>query len=532
MGRRRAPGTPSSPAGALTERVPGATVPTERAPSEPTASNLRRIALAPATPDGMNIPSRRLALLLLGLSGACAVEPDAPASSGAEPTAVSPAPDGVRCRPSHPVPAAPATSEAFSMSTTQDLPWVPQLYGARPDLVSGSASRVDGELWISFIYRRTEAEVTTLRGRLVGADEETLELLPSELASIPRSPEYGPGVVQLLLPPTAARALARSVEVVLEDARGLRSVALRLPLTEVVRQPDGGACGRYGLFNICREESLCSPAGRCTPVTAPTLTSAEAFVSSGPSRSALNLLWDDPNQDVVAIEVTARGRREPLVIPVADPTRVGPWSQRWDRDVFEGASWLSVRVRDQSGRFSNILNVAVSAPAPVAARDECDPDGVVSRCGSGLACTRDNGRSCIETRCAPDVVECPRAVSTTPLDTSSSADGPWVTAGSMAGAGETRASACDRSVGRALIHRFRAPSAGAYEFALSADEDTWTTRLIARTRCAISDVEAQEASTGRGQRRVALPMTLSAGQEVFLFVTTEDRFTLSATRVR
>jgi len=33
-------------------------------------------------------------------------------------------------------------------------------------------------------------------------------------------------------------------------------------------------------------------------------------------------------------------------------------------------------------------------------------------------------------------------------------------------------------------------------------------------------------------RRELLPMTLSAGQEVFLFVTTEDRFTLSATRVR
>lgn len=54
---------------------------------------------------------------------------------------------------------------------------------------------------------------------------------------------------------------------------------------------------------------------------------AEAFASSGPSRSALTLRWDDPNQDVVAIEVTARGRREPLVIPVADPTRGGPWSQ-------------------------------------------------------------------------------------------------------------------------------------------------------------------------------------------------------------
>ncbi len=469
----------------------------------------------------MNIPTRRMALLFLGLSGACAVEPEAPEAPeapGADPTAR--------------LPATPATFEAVTLSTTQTLPWVPLLYGARPDLVSGSASRVEGELWISFLYRRTEADVTTLRGRIVGADEETLELLPTELASIPRSPEYGPGVVQLLLPPTAARALARYVEVVVEDARGLRSATLRLPLTEVARQPDGGACGRHGLFNICRGESLCSPAGRCMPVTAPTLTSAEAFASSGPSRSALTLRWDDPNQDVVAIEVTARGRREPLVIPVSDPTLGGSWSLRWDTDFFEGASWLNVRVRDQGGRFSNVLNVAVSAPAPVAAGDACDPSGVVSRCGAGLACTRDNGRSCIETRCTPDVVACPRDVSTTPFDTSSSTDGPWVTAGSMAGAEEPRASVCDRYVGRALIHRFRAPSAGSYEFALAADNDTWTTRLIARTRCAISDVESQEASTGRGQRRVALPMTLSAGQEVFLFVTTEDRFTLSATRVR
>jgi len=465
----------------------------------------------------MNIPFPRMALLFLGLTGACAVEPAAVDAPGAEPTAMTP--------------AAPATSEVYTPYPSQSLPWVPQLYGARPDLVSGSASRVEGELWISFGYRRTEADVTTLRGRLVGADEETLELLPTELASIPRSPEYGPGVVQLLLPPTAVRALARSVEVVVEDARGLRSATLRMPLTEVARQLDGSACARHGLFNICRGESLCSPSGRCTPVTAPTLSSAEAFASTGPSRSALTLRWDDPNQDVVAVEVTARGRREPLVIQVSDPTRDGPWSQRWDTDRFEGATWLSVRVRDQGGRFSNALNVAVSAPSTVASGDECDPDGVVSRCGAGLACTRDNGRSCIETRCAPDVVACPREVSTTPLDTSSSADGPWVTAGSMAGAEQPRASACDRYVGRALIHRFRAPSAGSYEFALAAQNDTWTTRLIARTRCALSDVEAQEASTGRGQRRVSLSMTLSAGQEVFLFVTTEDRFTLTATRV-
>lgn len=123
-------------------------------------------------------------------------------------------------------------------------------------------------------------------------------------------------------------------------------------------------------------------------------------------------------------------------------------------------------------------------------------------------------------------------MSTTLLDTSSSADGPWVTDGSMAGAEDLRAAVCDRYVGLALIRRFRAPSAGSYEFGLAADNDTWTTRLIARTRCAIGDVEAQEASTGRGQRRVALPMTLTARQEVFLFVTTEDRFTLSATRAR
>jgi hypothetical protein len=349
----------------------------------------------------MNIPTRRMALLFLGLSGACAVEPDpveavgAPDAPAADPTAMTPAPDGVRCRPGPPVPATRATSEAVTPSATQALPWVPQLYGERPDLVSGGASRVEGELWISFGYRRTEADVTTLRGRIVGADDETLELLPRDLSSIPRSPEYGPGAVQLLLPPNAARALARYVEVVVEDARGLRSATLRMPVTEVSRQPDGGACGRHGLFNICRGESLCSPAGRCTPVTAPTLTSAEAFASSGPSRSALTLRWDDPNQDVVAIEVTARGRREPLVIPVADPSRGGPWSQRWDADFFEGATWLNVRVRDQGGRFSNVLNVAVAAPAPAAAGDACDPSGLVSRCGAGLACTRDNGMSCI-----------------------------------------------------------------------------------------------------------------------------------------
>lgn len=483
----------------------------------------------------MNLSTRGLPLLL-ALVNACAQEPgalDAPVADASPPAEADAAlVDASRCRPGPTVPVAPTTSEVVALSPTPTLPWVAQLHGERPDLVSGSASRVEGELWISFGYRRTDAEVTTLRGRIVGADDETIELLPTDLASIPRSPEYGPGTVQLLLPATAARALARSVEVVVVDARGLRSATLRMGITEVARQPDGGACGRHGLFNICRGESLCSPSGRCTPVTAPTLASAEAFVSSDPSRSALTLRWDDPNQDVVAIEVTARGRREPLVIPVAEPTREGPWSQRWDNDVFEGATWLNVRVRDQSGRFSNTLNVAVSAPAPVDAGAVCDPEGIRSRCVAGSVCSRDNGLSCIEMRCVPDVAACPAVVSTVALDTAASADGPWVTTGSMAGVGEVRASACDRYVGRALIHRFRAPAAGDYQFALAAQNDTWTTRLIARTRCGISDVEAQEASTSRGARSVALSTTLAAGQELFLFVTTEDRFTLTATRAR
>ncbi len=480
-------------------------------------------------------PSTRGLPFVLALLNACAQEPDAldaPVVDASTPAEADAAVADSRCRPGDPIPVERQPAAPVTLPMTQPLPGSPLLHGMRPDLVSGSASRVEGELWISFGYRPTQAEVTTLRGRVVGADEETIELLPTDLASIPRSPEYGPGTVQLLLPATAARALARYVDVVVVDARGTPSVTLRLPITEVARQPDGGACGRHGLFNICRTESLCSPSGRCTPVTAPTLASAEAFVSSAPSRSALTLRWDDPNQDVVAVEVTARGRREPLVIAVADPTRDGPWSQRWESDVFEGATWLNVRVRDQSGRFSNTVNVAVSPPAPVAAGDACDPNGIVSRCGAGMACSRDNGRSCAETRCVPDVAACPEAVSTTTLDTAASTDGPWVTTGSMTGVGEVRASACDRYVGRALIHRFRAPAAGEYQFGLAAGNDTWTTRLIARTRCGISDLGAQEASTSRGSRSVALTTTLTAGQEMFLFVTTEDRFTLTATRVR
>lgn len=484
----------------------------------------------------MNLPTR-ITSLFLALTGACAVEPealDAPDPPVAEPALVQPPlPEGGRCRPAHPVPAVPVTPQAVALSPTQTLPPAAQITGQRPDLVSGNATRVEGEMWIAFGYRRTEAEVTTLRGRLVGADGETIELLPTDLASLHQPPEFGLGTVHILLPPSPARSLAEYVEVVLEDARGIRSATLPLRITDVARQPDGGPCLRQSsVFNICRVGSICSASGRCGPVTAPTLHSAEAFAASGPSGSSLALRWEDPNQDVVAIEVSARGRSEPLVIPVTASAPDGAWGQRWDRDVFEGFTWLNVRVRDQTGRLSNALAVAVSSPAIVAAGGTCDSGGIVSRCGAGMACSRDNGMSCSETRCVPDVAACPPGVSTTTLDTASSADGPWATSGSMAGVGEVRASACDRYVGRAIIHRFRAPSAGSYEFALAAQNDTWTTRIIARTRCAIGDLGAQEASTSRGSRRAAVTMALAAEQEVFLFATTEDRFTLSATRMR
>ncbi len=482
-------------------------------------------------------PSTRGLPLLLALASACAQEPDAlddRAVDASTPADVSPSVEADadvvgRCRPG---PARPTTAPvALPSPVTQTLP-SPQRIGERPDLISGNVIRVDGALWISFGYRNTESEAITLRGHLLDEDNEVIELLPTDLASIPRSPEYGPGAVQLLLPATTQRARTQHVELRIEDRRGVGSAVLRMDINEAQTQPDGAPCTRNGIFNICREASACSPSGRCTPLTAPTLTSAVAFVASSPSGSALTLRWEDPNQDVAAIEVTARGRREALVIPVADPTRDGPWTQRWDSDVFEGATWLNVRVRDQSGRFSNTLNVAVSAPAPVAANDLCDPNGTVSRCVAGTVCTRDNGLSCAETRCTADVAACPSEVSTTTLDTAASTDGPWVTTGSMTGVSEVRASACDRYVGRALIHRFRAPAAGAYHFGLAAGNDTWTTRLIARTRCGMSDVAAQEASTSRGSRSVALTTTLTAGQELFLFVTTEDRFTLTATRVR
>jgi hypothetical protein len=475
----------------------------------------------------MSPSTRRVPLLLvLGLAGACAPTPDAPDAPDVDASVAADAEPVSRCRPGPP--AQPGT--ALTTPAAQPLPAPPPLIGEGPDLVSGSATRVDGALWISFGYRPTAADVTTLRGRLLDENDEPIEALPTDLSALPRSPQYGPGVVQILLDPTAARARTRHVEILVSDRRGVGSYPLRMPVTEGQRRPDGEPCSPDGLFNICREGSACSPANRCAALAAPVLRRAEAFVATAPARSALTLAWDDPNGDVAAIEVTPDGRREPLVIAVEGTSIGGEWSQRWTRDFLDGARRASVRVRDRTGRYSDSLDLVAASPAAADAGAACDPEMIRSQCAAGMVCTRDNGLTCGETRCAADVAACPAGVGTTTLD--ATADGPWVATGSMAGAGEVRASACDRYVGRALIHRFRAPGAGAYEFALAADDDTWTTRLILRTRCGVSDVGAQEASTSRGGRRVSLPATLAAGQEVFLFVTTEDRFTLSAARVR
>jgi len=377
---------------------------------------------------------------------------------------------------------------------------------------SGSAWRSDrGELHAHLVFHRTSGAVVRLHARLFDADGELVEV-PAPLAI--ESPERGArGLAQIRLPPSDARTRARTIELVLEDARGARSADFVMPVIDFRGLRDGERCtGDLGL-NQCDLGSSCGPSGVCAPPAAPTLVRAEAYRADD-GRSALRLSWDDPNGDVAAVVVEAGQRCPPSLELEGRGASVRDVEFRWGRDVFAGRDRARVRLVDREGHVSGAAEVTVARPTVLARDAACDPASVASRCDAGDVCSRFAVDSCGPSRCRPDERACPGGPEVTPIDGPAGRDGSVAYTETRTAAGSVRVSACDRDLGAERVYRFRAPAAGTWRFSIASPAAEWV-RLAVRTRCGMGDVGAR-LTEGSATAVAPVELALAAGEDAYL----------------
>ena len=199
---------------------------------------------------------------------------------------------------------------------------------------------------------------------------------------------------------------------------------LRVVIEDVATLPDGARCTVRGLFDVCGEGSACDPTEVCRPLVAPVIRAASAWRTASNGLSALVVRWDDPNGDVDLVEHLAVGRS---AMPVrTTPTGDGDVNLRAATDLFDGATEVTVRVHDRSGRWSEPVTVPVRGPVALDVGQVCDNAGLFSRCGEDAICTRYGDPSrcvlrcdanpyvsgrCDEFRCVAPVHACPAGVS-------------------------------------------------------------------------------------------------------------------------
>jgi hypothetical protein len=314
----------------------------------------------------------------------------------------------------------------------------------------------------------------------------------------------------------------------------LAGTTRRVPVDELAVLPDGARCDIRGIFDVCTEGSACNPSSVCARLVAPTLLSASAWRTGAAPRSALVVRWDDPNGDVDQVEYTpvASEPGPTMTLAASDGTS----RTTWDRDAFGGAPQVRVRVHDRSGRWSEALTVAVSAPEVLAEGWVCDSAETFSRCGEGTICTRYGDPQycasrcdsnpfvsgwCAERRCVSPVRACPAGVSTEPLTLGS--DGTVTLEGSGEGAPRVQGIPCDEgSIGPYLtrVYRFRAEAAGRYVFTTERNGGPWyNLRLYLRRYCAFNDHGVEQPPRfDTSTQAQTMTTTLERDEEVYLWV--------------
>lgn len=326
---------------------------------------------------------------------------------------------------------------------------------------------------------------------------------------------HGPGIYHgesIVREP--AGSPARSAELTFAGA------TRRISIDELDVLSDGARCDIRGMFDVCAEGSACNPSGVCARLVAPTLLSASAWRTGTTPRSALVVRWEDPNSDVDTLEYTPLGRDPEMAVTLQ--VRDGTSRTTWNHDAFSGASQVRVRVHDRSGRWSEALTVAVSAPEVLAEGWVCDGAEIFSRCAEGTICTRyGDPLRCDELRCVAPVRACPAGVVTERL--TPQRDGTVTQDGSGEGAPRVQGVPCDQgSIGAypTRVYSFRAESAGRYAFSATLRGGPWyNLRIYLRRYCTFGDHSVERPprfdTTTQDQ---TISTTLERDEEVYLFV--------------
>ena len=321
----------------------------------------------------------------------------------------------------------------------------------------------------------------------------------------------------------------------LRDGAGLESARVEVPIEAPTVLREGAPCvahtsDPFTRTTECARGTLCLGGGataRCLAQRAPTLTRAAAWHDPIERVLSIDLEAYDPDHDSDRAEVDfldAEGRSLPgeSFRPYSAWRNVlgreGTYTLD-ERNVPSATRRIRVRVGDNFGLWSDVVEVTPTPTVTVAPGEACDPASTARRrCESRVAlCVPRVGAP--EGRCEVHEVSCPRYW-TPPRWTPPATAGTYTVEGDSPGS-STPEMSCLSSPNRVgAVYEFVVPRTGTYRFALEALRGGPAHALALRDFCGGPELSAELAcqvtAPAPGSSRAELTRALREGERVMI----------------
>jgi hypothetical protein len=332
------------------------------------------------------------------------------------------------------------------------------------------------------------------------------------------------------MPDTAVRA-----RLWLRDGAGLESARVEVPIEAPTVLAEGALCvarpsDPFTHITVCAARTLCLGDGataRCLAQRAPTLTRAAAWHDPIERVLSIDLEAYDPDHDIDRAEVDfldAEGRSLPgeSFRPHSAWRNVlgreGTYTLD-ERNVPSATRRVRVRVGDNFGLWSDVVEVTPTPTVTVAPGEACDPASTARRrCESRVAlCVPRVGAP--EGRCEVHEVSCPR-YRNPPRWTPPATAGTYTVEGDSPGS-STPEMSCLSSPNRVgAVYEFVTPRTGTYRFVLEALRGGPAHALALRDFCGGSGLDAELAcqvtAPALGSSRAEITRALREGDRVMI----------------
>jgi hypothetical protein len=372
-------------------------------------------------------------------------------------------------------------------------------------------------------------------------------------------------------PLEAASAGVQKVRLTVVDAYDDASTTLEVTVSATPSVGNGVACDPEGGFSTCVADHSCvtddvSGDSACAPATAPSLSTATAFVDTGVRALGVSFDATDAEQDATVAEIRLLddegGRIQmldngggtidvpPLIslitVTSAGTSFSGVASSRLHEDIpLMDLHSVELRLHDEAGLESDPTTVVLGTPPVLASGAACDVAGGLNTCPVTELCGSEDKDA---PACLAEGSACPGGWSAENLNDHDNGVGAIFSyTGTSAGADNLAGRASCGGGGPQAVFAFTPTATDDWRFEISGTPDGADPLIFVRSECAATQSEYELAcndniNLGLGELNSLVEPGLVQGETVFIFVDGHyepgfgydgfaGAFTLTATRL-